>query len=100
MNESMGEKKDILETYERVLKIIEEKNASVVGFIRASDFLKTARLALADRYPFLGQSQLNFTEDLLLQREPYLDEVSREELRSAYELLIKRFFDTFSAFTW
>jgi len=28
------------------------------------------------------------------------DEVSGEELRSAYELLIKRFFDTFSAFTW
>jgi len=100
MNKTMEEKKEILEIYERVLKIIEEKNASVVGSVRAGDFLKTARLAVTDRYPFLGQSQLNFTEDLLSQRDPYLDEVSREELRSAYELLIKRFFDTFSAFTW
>lgn len=100
MKKGLEEKKEILETYERVLKIVEEKTASVVGPVRASDFLKTARLALMHRYPFLSQSQLDSREGSFSQRETQLDEISREELQSAYELLIKRFFDTSWAFTW
>lgn len=99
MHKELESKNEVIDVYTRVITILWEKTADILGSLTVSTIMDTATSETKEKYKFMEGLEISKEGLLIKEDKNRLMNTPKEVIEKAFEELISRFFDVLSVLT-